>query len=346
MQKTLYLFIILLSSLSSFSQIDNKTFTIKAFLPYWNGASVNIIVEGKRSSSGFIQKDMYSFSGNLEQQKTATLEIKKNNKTVFVPFILEPGTIRIIDKGNNFFEAIGTASNDSYFQIKNAIDSQSVLLKDVSLTEIKSYKRKIAAEYIRNNSNSLVSLQLMNEHYYLDNAVDDTSYFILFDGLDKSLKQTVLGKKLEKEAQISRWTALGVIAPNLTLTDVNNKLSSIYEKGTYTLIDFWASWCIPCKKEIPAMVSLFNKYKEKNFQIVSFSLDTDVSKLKKAIEKDKLDWKHLIDYKAWGSEVVKMFGVKTIPMNFLLDENGTIIAKNLSPEALDAKLAQLILKEF
>ena len=118
---------------------------------------------------------------------------------------------------------------------------------------------------------------------------------------------------------------------------------SLYSvKGKLKIIDFWASWCPPCRRENPNVVKAFNEYKDKNFTIVGISLDKDKSKWMKAIADDNLAWTHLSDLKYWDSEIPALYGVRGIPANVLLDPDGVIVAKNITGEDLHKKLKEVI----
>jgi len=114
-------------------------------------------------------------------------------------------------------------------------------------------------------------------------------------------------------------------------------------KGKYLLVDFWASWCGPCRAENPNLVNTFNKYKEKGFQVLGISLDRPGAKERwlQAIHDDRLAWTHVSDLQFWDNAVAKQYGIQAIPQNLLLDPNGKIIAKNLKGEDLDKKLASI-----
>lgn len=139
--------------------------------------------------------------------------------------------------------------------------------------------------------------------------------------------------------------AIGKPAPDFNMNDVDGKSFSLNElRGKYVLIDFWASWCGPCRGENPNVVAAYKKFKDKNFTVLGVSLDEDKNKWMEAIKADALTWKHVSDLKGWGSPVVSMYGFNGIPYNVLIDPNGIVLAKELRGADLEMKIADFIKK--
>ena len=150
-------------------------------------------------------------------------------------------------------------------------------------------------------------------------------------------------KELTARLEPLRATAQGTMAPEINLaTPTGPKLALSSLRGKYVLIDFWASWCGPCRQENPNVVKAYNKFKDKGFTIYSVSLDQDKAKWERAIASDGLTWNHVSDLAGWNSVAGAAYGVKAIPQSFLIDPQGKIIAKNLRGEALVAKLAEVL----
>lgn len=155
--------------------------------------------------------------------------------------------------------------------------------------------------------------------------------------------QSKYAQELHKRIEILSKTAPGSIAPDIVLADPFGKTVSLSSlRGKTVLVDFWASWCRPCREESPNLVKAYNKYKSRGFEVFSVSLDDNRDAWQKAINDDKLLWTHVSDLQKWNSAVVNQYNIESIPFTVLIDAEGKIIAKNLRGEALDAKLAEVL----
>jgi peroxiredoxin len=162
----------------------------------------------------------------------------------------------------------------------------------------------------------------------------------IYESLEPSAKKGPFAEFIDKTIATAAFGQIGTAIPDFTQNDVNGKpftLSSL--RGKYVLVDFWASWCGPCRAENPNIVKAFNKYKSKNFTVLGVSLDQDKAKWLEAIKKDGLAWSHVSDLKYWNNAVAVQFGIQSIPASFLIDPSGTIVARDLRGADLDKFLA-------
>lgn len=296
------------------------------------------------------------------------------------PFVLEKGEIKFsFDKDNpQETKVTGTKNNDlmtSYneeafkiqkeimdFQQQNepkyieARDKGDQATMQAISDEMMGLQNKYVDQnknFIGTNKDSYISLLLLTQLAMSDAlTIDEIKNY--YNDLDAPIKNSTKGKEFadnlkkieeshkEHEAKQEK-VAIGKKAPDFTANTPDGKAESLHANlGKVTLVDFWAAWCGPCRRENPNVVALYNKYKDQGFKVIGVSLDRDKDAWTKAIADDKLNWLQVSNLKYWDDEIAKEYAVESIPATFLLDENGTIVAKNLRGAELDAKVAELL----
>ncbi|RZK79121.1 MAG: AhpC/TSA family protein [Pedobacter sp.] len=198
--------------------------------------------------------------------------------------------------------------------------------------------------FAKANPNSFFALQGLSE---LVGGYSMKSEEILpvFNKLNQELRLSYTGQGLYKMLNASTVAAIGAVAPNFTQKDVNGKAVSLSDyKGKYVLVEFWASWCAPCRAESPNLLKQYAAYKDKGFEILGVSVDNDKTKWVEAIKKDGLTWTQVSDLKGWESDARKVYGNSGVPANFLISPDGKIVGAHLVGEKLNKKLEELLAK--
>lgn len=361
---------------------QNNDFTLKINAIKYNvpaKAYFSYGLDGKTiTDSALINNGIVQFQGTVHEPTMASLTIDPHGvgrhklrptNTDYLNFFIEKGNISINAKDSvKYATVIGSKVTDEYFDYKKLIASEWKIQNNVVLifTNASPEQRKdttfmnhLNSEYekaandveaadeifIKKNPNSYVSVYLMNA--VIGGVMDLNKVEPLFKGLSPAVQNTLAGKKIAKMIESSRITAIGAVAPVFTQNDTAGKPVSLTDfRGKYVLIDFWASWCGPCRAENPNYVRVYQHYKDKGFTMLGISLDRAGAKEAwlAAIKKDGLTWTQLSDLKFWDNDVAKLYGVKAIPQNFLIDPYGKIVAANLRGEDLEKKLAEVFPK--
>jgi peroxiredoxin len=256
-------------------------------------------------------------------------------------------------KGNDEFQELlkqSAAYDQRFGKLYNDYDSLEQAGKKDEMKKIEDaieqlnneMKENVYGTFIKTHPNSNVALFALKQ--YAGWEIVPAKVAPLYNSLSASLKNFPSAKSLKDRIEIAKKTEIGSYAMDFTQNDTLGKPVSLSSfRGKYLLVDFWASWCGPCRRENPNVVKVYNKFKDKNFTILSVSLDRPDAKDKwlAAIHKDGLTWTHVSDLKYWDNAVAKQYGIRAIPQNILLDPQGKIIAKNLRGEDLDAKLTEV-----
>ena len=248
------------------------------------------------------------------------------------------------EKINNYYQIDSLKKNGGPDQ---SIQNLAARQKQIN-AEIKTYTQQI----VLNSDKVPFSLFILANY---QNMSSDPNYNMdgfsgeeMLGFLDAMIKKfpdhnELVGIRKTIESQIPKSMWVGKMAPEISLPDMEGKVISLSSfRGKYVLVDFWASWCGPCRRENPNVVEAYNKFKERNFTILGVSLDQNIEAWKKAIIDDNLSWTHISDLKYWQSEVVPVYGIQSIPFNVLVDPTGKVVAENLRGYELDDKLSEIL----
>jgi peroxiredoxin len=320
------------------------------------------------------------FSISLNAPKDAVYNLRlQNDAAQFVTIINDASNINLdvdFNKRTDFYTITGSKASKSiqeylakitgmqrdrftiYFQIdsikKN--NGDSMLIQDLSIKQqqISSEEKAYTRQTVLQSTNPSLSLFVLSTYqgmardpnFRVNGFTDEEVVGLLSDVLNKFPERTdIAGIRNSVEAGIPKTKWVGKQAPEISLPDTEGrtvKLSSF--RGKYVLVDFWASWCGPCRRENPNVVDAYNQFRNKNFTILGVSLDRPGQKESwlKAIVDDNLNWTHISDLKFWQSEVVPIYQVESIPFNVLVDPDGKVVAENLRGSALEQKLQQVL----
>jgi len=310
-----------------------------------------------------VQDGKFSFKGQQTNPRLHYIFVGANRAGV--PFFLENGEISVkFQKDSlNHAKLKGTFQNklfmkymDEVRKLQNRYNSMSndmrvaTQQRDTATTsalreefiEFQEEAKNFEIEFSKDHPNALISAliigRLLNSRAL---PVEDIQK--IFDSLTPEIKQSEPGKEIKKGLDKSKSTTVGAVAPEFSAPAPNGDVLALSDvKGKLTLIDFWAAWCKPCRVENPNIVSVYNKYHGKGFNVIGVSLDTKAEQWKNAIEADGLPWNHISNLKGFQDSIAELYNVNAIPASFLIDENGVIVAKNLRGPALEEKVAELL----
>ena len=371
--KNSYLLVILLSPLIGFSQ---SSYTIKGYgKNFRDGDKIFLLYkEAGKVVSTFDSSQVHN--GSFEFKGTATTPVRaglyRNTNPMQVNiikdalnFYIEPGNITIKSADTLRGSVLsGTPLNKDYNELRQMLMPLMIERNKIrDIEELSAAEQKDTAmiatvlkrtqdvvwrmnpvnfAFIKKHPKSYVSLVTLSELSTNKNLLHEVE--TVLSSLSDDLKSDPLGKKIGERVSFAKKINVGMMAKEFNQPDVNGKTVNLSAyQGKYVLIDFWASWCLPCREENPNVFAAYQKYKEKGFTVLGVSLDDKAGRgaWLRAIKEDGLTWTQVSDLKGWKNEAAILYGVTSIPANVLIDPTGKVIAKDLKGKFLNEKLKEI-----
>ena len=335
-----------------------------------NSDSVTFLLQKREAGkivtidSAISNKGSFKMAGVVEYPDLVQLVALNTNYRT--SFYLENAEISISGTLDSLFNAkiSGSKTQDEYIAFietnKPLSEKYSAMVADyqaarqandiVKIAEIEKAADEIAKEmtnlqkdFIKNNPSSFVTPSILKSLSY---EMEPGEIEEAINAMDTNVANVPVIKDLKVRLEGMKIVAIGQKAPDFTMNDVNGNPVSLSSKfgAKLLLVDFWAAWCGPCRQENPNVVKVHNEFMKKGFDVFGVSLDQSKDAWVKAIADDKLTWTHVSDLKYWNNAAARMYAVNSIPANFLLDETGTIIARNLRGEDLYNKVNEILNK--
>ncbi len=303
----------------------------------------------------------FKFSGKADTAELCRISLGDQMKS----FFLENGKISMLIKKDSVHYALisGTKLQDEFDYFQNTIskpltdrmmavekaysaandkkDKKTMDSLDKTYDALDLEQKQLVTDYSRSHPASIVSAFLIFSNFSYNARLGQLDS--LYQLLDTSVRVTYYGKQIQNTIDKMKLTAIGNPAPDFSSNDANGKPVSLSSfKGKYVLLDFWASWCGPCRRENPTVVKAYHRFHDKGFEIFGVSLDDTKTDWVQAIKKDGLAWIQVSELKGWQDDVAALYGVKAIPMNYLIDQKGIIVAKGLRGEDLEKELQDIL----
>ncbi|UYQ94506.1 AhpC/TSA family protein [Chitinophaga horti] len=346
-------------SAAALQAVAQEKFILNGEIGHYNAPAYGVLnyVAGteRRADTFRINDGKFSVSGSVPKTVKATYFISPTGNGRYYSMesgnvFLEAGTIALKspDVASNA-RMSGTPMNDGYQQYLDAMRPLALKRDTVqmvysnAIAKLNTEKVQQLKQFIAAHPESPVVVTLVND--YLGQTPSLEQLDSAFQTLSATAKSSSAGKEMAAKIKALKAITVGQMAPEFSQQDTAGVMVHLKDfRGKYVLLDFWASWCVPCRAENPHVVEAFNRYKDKNFTVLGVSLDREKDKAAwlNAIHEDGLTWTQVSDLHYWQNAVSKLYSIQAIPANFLIDPQGRIIATNLRGEALGKKLAEVL----